>query len=383
MNRSSAARSAAKSAKGRDASLQTEVDAGFLYLTLADLEENEQIAKVYRQLAQIEERHAESRKQQLRLKGQVVPACSPSRRARILAWLASRFGAQIILSTLTELERSIAVSEKKEKARKGLPSTGAESNHTRILQAIQQQVRSGLEGGTLGRLEGRHHNIGGNALRAAVLGANDGLVSNLSLVMGVAGASVQSTGILVAGFAGLLAGAISMALGEWLSVQSSRELYERQIAIEAAELETDPQQEALELSLIYQAKGLPESQAQALSRRLTANPEVALDTLVREELAIDPEELGGSAWEAAATSFALFALGAIIPVVPFLLAQGLSAVFFSLGISAVGLFGIGSAITLLTGREALYSGTRQMLFGLCAAGVTFGIGHLVGMAVGG
>ncbi len=172
-----------------------------------------------------------------------------------------------------------------------------------------------------------------------------------------------------------------MALGEWLSVQSSRELYQRQIAIEAREVAGIPDEETEELALIYQAKGLPEAQARALARHLMRNRDSALDTLAREELGVDPEELGGSAWEAAAFSFVLFAIGAIIPVLPFLLIAGRSPVLVSLISSAVGLFGIGAGITLLTGRSVWVSGLRQVVLGLLAAAITFGIGHLFGVAL--
>jgi len=201
--------------------------------------------------------------------------------------------------------------------------------------------------------------------------------------MGVAGAELAGRGILITGLAGLLAGAGSMALGEWLSVQSSRELYERQIGIERDELAANPEEEAEELALIYQAKGLPEARARELAHSLLANKATALDTLAREELGIDPDELGGSAWEAALTSFFLFAVGAIIPVVPFIFSSGMTAVYISVVISALGLFGIGSAITLMTGRSIWFSGSRQVLFGLVAAGLTYGIGRLIGVSIGG
>jgi VIT1/CCC1 family predicted Fe2+/Mn2+ transporter len=225
--------------------------------------------------------------------------------------------------------------------------------------------------------------VGGNALRAAVLGANDGLVSNLSLVMGVAGAALSGNTILITGLAGLLAGAGSMAMGEWLSVQSSRELYQRQIDIEAEELAAAPEEEAEELALIYQAKGLSADDARALAGRITADERTAIDTLAREELGIDPTELGGSAREAAVTSFVLFAIGAVIPVVPFALLSGARAVGLSLLLSAIALFGLGAGITLLTGRGVLFSATRQLLIGLCAAALTFGVGRLIGVSLGG
>lgn len=172
-----------------------------------------------------------------------------------------------------------------------------------MLQTVVHGTPGGLEDSALAQFEGRHRAGSGNALRAAVLAASDGLLSNLSLVMGVAGAAQSGRAVLIAGLAGLLSGAFSMALGEWISVQSSRELYERQIAIERSELEQAPAEEQEELMLIYQVKGLPDDQARALSARLIADPITALDTLAREELGIDPEELGGSAWEAASTSF--------------------------------------------------------------------------------
>jgi len=181
---------------------------------------------------------------------------------------------------------------------------GDERSHARLLRELSTQ--GGREGGALARLEGRHRTIGGNALRAAVLGANDGLVSNLSLVRGVAGASLSSRSILVTGIAGLLAGSGSMAMGEWISVRSARELFERQIGEEREELEEVPDEEREELALIYQAKGLTSQQAGRLAARLVADRETALDTLAREELGIDPGELGGSPLQATGASFLLF-----------------------------------------------------------------------------
>jgi len=220
-------------------------------------------------------------------------------------------------------------------------------------------------------------------LRAAVLGANDGLVSNLSLVMGVAGATLAGQGVLIAGVAGLLAGAISMALGEWLSVQSSRELYEHQIATEAEEIQTSPEEEAEELALIYESRGFDKETAHSLAAKVLENTDTALDTLAREELGVNPEDLGGSAWEAAITSFILFALGAIIPVAPFIFMTGMSAVYLSIGLSTLGLFALGAVITLFTGRTVLCSGMRMVIFGLVAAAVTFGIGRLIGVSISG
>jgi vacuolar iron transporter family protein len=257
----------------------------------------------------------------------------------------------------------------------GLPTD--ERSHARVIGAAAATGR-GLSGPSVATLEGRHRGGGGNALRAAVLGANDGLVSNLSLVMGVAGAATSAHTILLTGIAGLVAGSCSMAMGEWLSVNSARELYQKQIATEAAELEQSPEEEKEELALIYQAKGLPESQAKALAERLLSDKASALDTLVREELGIDPDDLGGSASGAAAASFLLFAFGAVFPVAAFVWLSGWPALWASLALSGVALVGIGTATSLFTGRSALFSASRQLVIGYAAAAVTFGIGRLVG-----
>ena len=219
-------------------------------------------------------------------------------------------------------------------------------------------------------------------LRAAVLGANDGLVSNLSLVMGMAGAAASGKTILLTGLAGLVAGACSMAMGEWISVNSARELAQRQIAIESAELAAAPEEEQEELALIYQAKGIPAEQARALAQRLLSTKGGALDTLVREELGINPEELGGSAWSAAAWSFALFAAGALFPVAPFLFARDRLAILGSVVLSGLALLAIGAGTSLFTGRSVAFSGARQILIGFAAAAVTYGVGSLVGVTLG-
>jgi len=255
-----------------------------------------------------------------------------------------------------------------------------EKSHARLL-VMAGKSKGGLSGGAVAQMEGRHRGGGGNALRAAVLGANDGLVSILSLVMGVAGATSSNSQVLIAGVAGLLAGAGSMALGEWLSVQSSRELYEKQIGIEAAEIAANPEEEQEELSLIYQSKGLPEARARELASHMMADKDSILDTLAREELGIDPEELGGSSYEAAFTSFFLFAVGAIFPLFPFIFWAGTTAITISLAVSAVGLFIIGTAITLMTGRSVWYSGARQVLVGMVAAALTYGVGRLIGVSI--
>jgi VIT1/CCC1 family predicted Fe2+/Mn2+ transporter len=365
------------------ANLQGEIDGAALYRTMAKVEKNPDIAKVYARLAAVEEAHAEYWKKQLTNAGARVPQLRPNFRSRALRFLARRFGPAFVLPTINTLEQidSGQYDRQPEAVAGGLPQM--ERSHARIIEALAGDDPAALGGGMLARLEGRHRGIGGNALRAAVLGANDGLVSNLSLVMGVAGAALQSRAILVTGLAGLLAGACSMAMGEWLSVNTARESYQRQIDTEAQELEEVPEEEKEELALIYQAKGLPEDQAKALAERLMSDKSTALDTLAREELGIDPKELGGSAWQAGATSFLLFALGAIFPVAPFMVVSGTTAIAASLAASGLALFAIGAGTTLFTGRAVLISGVRQLLIGFAAAGITFAIGRAIGVAIAG
>lgn len=363
--------------------LQEEVNSAALYQTLADLESQPHLAEVYRRLAGVETRHAQFWAQKVSHRGQPAALPRPSWQPRLLGWLAKRLGPRFLLPIVATMEQVDRHSYDAQPEAKTTTLSRDERSHARLLHTIAGVTPVGIEGGALARLEGRHRAIGGNTLRAAVLGANDGLVSNLSLVMGVAGAGLSSEAILLTGLAGLLAGAASMAMGEWLSVQSSRELCQRQIDIEAEELAAAPEEEKEELTLIYRAKGLPEREAQALASRLTTDDATALATLSREELGIEPTELGGSAWVAAGMSFVLFTIGALLPVAPFLFLTGTGAVTTSLALSTLALFVIGAGITLLTGRGVLFSGLRQMVIGLVAAGATYGIGRLLGVAVGG
>ncbi len=361
---------------------QGEVDSAALYRAMAEAEKDPHLSEVYRRLAAVEEAHAEFWRKELDRAGATARARGPGWRTRALVWLARRFGPQFVLPTLSTLERrdSGMYDLQPEAVAAGLPV--AERSHNRIVEAMEAALPGGASGSALARLEGRHR-TGGNALRAAVLGANDGLVSNLSLVMGVAGAAVPSRTILLTGLAGLVAGACSMAMGEWLSVTSSRELNQQQIDIEADELKRMPEEEKEEMVLIYQAKGLDEAAARALAERLMANKDSALDTLVREELGIDPDELGGSSWAAAAASFGLFALGAIFPVAPLFWLGGPAALVASLAASGVALVLIGVGTSLFTGRSLVFSSTRQLVIGFAAAGITYGIGRIVGVSLGG
>lgn len=372
---------------GRDgeryrANLQGEADGASLYRALAQAEPNPNVAEVYRRLAAVEDAHAELWRRQLAAIGQPPGAHRPGWRSRMLGLLARRFGPDFVLPVVHTLERadSSQYDAQPEAVAARLPQ--AERSHAHIVQALATRASAGVPGSVLGRIEGRHRS-GGNTLRAAVLGANDGLVSNLSLVAGVAGAAGDTRTVLVTGLAGLVAGACSMAMGEWLSVTSSRELYRAQIATEKDELEQAPEEEKAELVLIYQSKGLSQAQAQALADRLMARPDTALDTLAREELGIDPQQLGGSAASAAAVSFGLFALGALFPVAPLALLDGRPALVGAIASSAAALFAIGAATSLFTGRHPLFAGSRQLAIGLGAAAITYGMGRLIGVNLGG
>lgn len=356
-------------------SIQTEVDASYLYAYLASKEEDEICAKVFTQMSEIEKSHALAFLEKSGLESKDLP--SPSWRAKTLISIGKILGNDYILGALLDTEKSL--SNNVLKARKSTSSKESISDvaHVTILKNIMNSENS-FSGNSLSRFEKRHKSVGGNALRAAVLGGNDGLVSNFSLVMGVAGAAVGQNEVLITGLAGLLAGALSMSLGEWISVKSSQELYENQMELEKEELEVNPEAEEKELALIYMTKGIPEEQAKQMASEIIKDKDRAHEVLIKEELGINAEELKGSAMEAAITSFLLFAVGAIIPVLPYFFTGGMKAVFFSVGLSTIGLFLIGAAITLFTGKNVWYSGMRQVLFGLAAAAITFGIGKLIG-----
>lgn len=362
--------------------MDSELNSAALYEALSDLEKNSRVADLYRKMAAVERGHARAWRRLARDAGaSPKESFSPSLRTRLFILLARRLGTGFILPSLANLERADSGSYRAQPEAKGMSRD--ELAHMNLLTELTlARTQTGLPGG-FARMEGRHRLGSGNALRAAVLGANDGLVSNLSLVMGVGGAGASQDGIAIAGVAGLLAGAGSMALGEWLSVQSARELSSRQLELEREEIEETPREEMEELALIYQARGLEEPDARRLAEQIMKDKEGAVETMAREELGIDPRGLGGSPWVAAFTSFLLFSLGAAVPVLPYLLATGLPALYGSLAASALGLFAVGAGITLFTGRAAWRAGLRQVAFGAAAAAITYGAGTLVGRAIAG
>lgn len=357
---------------------QDEIDGAALYEAMAEYENDANRRDVYRQLAAAEREHAELWRRRLTVAGEKMPPLRPSWRTRALIALARRFGPRFILSAVAANEAADSGKYAGQADARALAED--ERGHAAVLRTAAQQPGGG--GAAIARAERWHRGVSsGNELRAAVLGVNDGLVSNFCLVMGVAGAGATVSSVLQAGVAGLVAGALSMALGEWLSVTNARELASSQVAREAEELEQTPQAEKHELALIYQAKGLSRDEARAIADKVMENREQALDTLVREELGIDPAELGGNPWRAAGVSLLLFALGASLPVAPFVVLQGDAALLCSVLLSLLGLAGVGLVTALFNGRGGLFSALRQVLFGGAAAAVTFGVGTLFGTAL--
>jgi VIT1/CCC1 family predicted Fe2+/Mn2+ transporter len=352
----------------QDGRRQGRIDNALVYDALAEAESDPRVARILKRLAAVERAHGEIHAQRPGWRGGTHAAAEPSLKARGLAWIGQRLGPEAVLPVLAREDADL--------------DPDGEAARARLVQRMAAK-EGGLPGQTLAQLEGRHRSGGGNALRAAVLGANDGLVSNLSLVMGVSGAAAGGRTVLLTGLAGLVAGACSMAMGEWLSVNSSREMSQKQIDQESVELERSPELEKQELVLIYQSKGLDEAAARTLADKLFQSRDAALDALAREELGVDPEGLGGSAWAAAAASFCLFSAGAIFPVAPFIFTQGLPAVAASLVLSGLALAGIGAATSRFTGRGLLYSAGRTLMIGYAAAAITFAIGRLLGASVTG
>jgi len=363
------------------ANLQGEIDGAAMYRAMADLEPQSERAEVYRRLAAVESIHASHWVQRLADLGAPLREPRPTWRTRLLILIAKRFGPGVVLPTLRTLEEIDRDHYDDQPESRDTAMPAQERSHARVLRQLTGAVRTTWDGAAYSRFEGRHGAGGGNALRAAVLGANDGLVSNLSLVAAAAGAAFSSRTVLLTGLAGLVSGACSMAMGEWLSVQSSRELYQKQIATEADELAQVPDEEREELVLIYQSKGMDRAAAEETSRRVMASKDDALDTLVREEIGVNPRELGGSAWTAAAASFSVFTIGAIFPVIPFFMLHGQAAVIASVALSGLALYATGAVTSIFTGRSVIFSGLRQLAIGLAAAAVTYSLGRLLGVSI--
>jgi VIT1/CCC1 family predicted Fe2+/Mn2+ transporter len=333
----------------------------YLYRACADAETGTVRAELFRRLAGEAEAQAAIWRAQLTARGFPAPGpFVPDARTRIVANLVQWLGPRRLKNVLAAMKvRGMAVYGNAAPADPGhaAPPSGA-------------------------LFERRHRGLGGGGnLRAAVFGVSDGLVSNASLILGVAGATSDVRTIVLTGVAGMAAGAFAMAAGEYVSVRSQRELYEYQIALERDELKQYPEAEAQELALIYAAKGMPVKQADRLAKRLVADPQNALDTLAREELGLNPGELG-SPMGAAVSSLLAFGAGAFVPLAPYLFGAGALALAWAIGLTAAGLFSVGAILSLFTGRNAVFSGARMLALGAFAGGVTFAIGRLLGVATG-
>jgi VIT1/CCC1 family predicted Fe2+/Mn2+ transporter len=428
------------------ANLKLERDAIVLYDALAGIERDPRRAAAFRHIASNERRHGEIWADKLREQGVAVPAAGgPRLRVRLIIWLARLLGTRAVADLVQALEgdegeayeaqpspevESIAADERRhaeiwrelQGGNLGGPDPPAatppgdggatrEAAPANLVAALEQGTakretahgeiaKPGTDDGSdaadrsrrgarpdrsaadISSREGWHRAGQTGTLRATIFGVNDGLVSNLALVMGVAGAAAEPRIVLLAGIAGLLAGAFSMAAGEWISMQSQRELFERQIELERAELAAIPDEEEVELGLIFRRKGFTAEESAAIAKRLMSDPEAALDTLVREELGLDPDQLG-SPWGAATGSFLAFAGGAALPVLPYLILRESTAFWIALVLSLAALFVVGAAVSLLTGRSAVLSGVRQSLIGGAAAAITYAVGAFIGVSVGG
>ncbi|HYZ37222.1 MAG TPA: VIT1/CCC1 transporter family protein [Pseudonocardiaceae bacterium] len=358
--------------------LSSERDAAALYARLAAAETGER-RKIFEELAAIERRHAGHWESKLRAAGATVPAQRrPSLRTRLIGLAARRLSTAAVLPLIERSERADAgMYDNEPDAAPGMAAD--ERRHARTIAKLMDGARPNPQQ-LIARREPWHRTDRSGSLRAGVFGVSDGLVSNTALVMGFAGSGSSRSAILLAGIAGLLAGAFSMAAGEYVSMSSQREMYQREITLEAQEVAEKPEEERAELVLLYRAKGLDRADAERLADRIMADPQVALDTLAREELGLDPDELG-SPWLAAVSSLLAFALGAFVVVLPYLIGGGKAALLAAVGLAVLAMFAVGAGIGILNGRSTLRSGARQIIVGGLAAAVTFGVGHVIGAAV--
>ena len=332
-----------------------EMRAAYLYRVVAQAEAGTPREKLFLELADEAEGQAGIWADKARAAGGSLPAFVPDVRARIVAGLVRSHGPRKLRTVLAAMKvRGMSVYTAN--------STG---------QVIPHHLDD----------TGHHSGMsGGGNLRAAVFGINDGLISNASLIMGVAGASADAATILLTGTAGLVAGAFSMAAGEYVSMRSQREMFEYQIGLERDELAAYPEEEAHELALIYEARGISPEESQRMAQTVITDPERALDALAREELGLNPEDLG-SPWGAAIFSFLAFAAGGVVPLLPFVFGAGGIALNIAIGLTAVALFAVGATLSLFTGRNALLSGLRMLAIGAAAGGVTFMVGRMLGVSV--
>ncbi len=230
-------------------------------------------------------------------------------------------------------------------------------------------------------LHERHRDVQGGAARAAVFGVSDGLLTNVSLILGVAGAHPAPGVVRLAGLAGLVAGAFSMAAGEYVSMSAQKELIQREVSIEREELRRHPESEHRELVTLYVSRGVPAEAAEQVATALSRDPELALEVHTREELGVNPGSIG-SPRAAASSSFGAFAVGALVPLIPWFFGSGDAAVVASIILGALASLAVGTAVAVFTGRSRVRTAVRQLAIAMVVAAVTYGIGTAVGVHTG-
>ena len=356
--------------------LRSEIEAASMYKILAQFETDPEKSEIFEQLSQSEIKHAQHWSEKLGNPTTDVTLQTSTPKLIYIRMVCSLFGPKKILPWLARIESKEIGAYVHEV--EGQELLEEEKNHARILSKMalenpdNQQVR-----------EVWHTHGSGGSVRAAVLGINDGLVSNFCLMMGVAGGTTTSGNldfVILAGVAALVAGSLSMATGEYISVRSQKDIYEHQIDIERAELEEWPEEEEEELVLIYRAKGIEESQAKVIASALMADPNRALDTMAREELGLNPQDLG-SPWSAAISSLLAFALGALIPIIPILFSSGNISIILSAIFSSLALFIVGGIVSVASGKNIFVGAARMLLAGTLAATFTYGVGYLLGISI--
>jgi len=368
--------------------LEAERKASMLYRSLAQTTSGER-REALLELADIEDQHAAHWIDKCNEYGVAVPPAPTSLDPddASLVNRARSLGLTSVLDVLEENEGADAgMYDAEPEALPTMPSD--EREHAEVFRSLKESSsEQPFPHRTMSPGEGEpwHKLDKSGSVRAAVFGVSDGLVSNTALVMGFAGASVAgaipNSTVLFAGLAGLLAGAFSMAAGEYVSMASQRDLFKREIDMEAQELKEKPEEEQRELELIYRAKGLPKEEAERVAARIMSNPETALQTLAKEELGLDPDDLG-SAWKAALSSFIAFAIGAVVVVIPYSFLSGTTALITAITMAVLALIVVGGIVGRLSGRGVVFSAGRQLLWGVGAAGVTYLVGSLVGINVG-
>ncbi len=354
--------------------LQTEREAVALFEAMAQAEEDPRRALVFRQLAESEKQHVAHWAGALGLSVDGLPRYRPTLGVRLLGWLARRLGTNSLIAVLLRQEGGHPDIYGDE------PDAAAiavdEGNHSQTLRDLKEGRYLGAEL----REKGWRRSAARGMVRAATMGGQDGVVSILALAWGVAGGTSDTNFILLAATAGLVAGAISMGAGEYVSVRVDRDIAEYRLARERRELEQYPDKEREELSQIYELKGLSRAEAEALADRIMQRPDVALDTMAREELGLDPGKLV-SPWGAGVFSFIAFSVGGSVPVFPYLFASSETAFFLSGGLSVLVLFGTGAFLAAVSDKVPLWGGARMLAIGAAAAAFTNGVGRLVGLTM--